>query len=173
MELHASATLIHCKKIARSHNGSMNLTEELQSVLLSVQAMDDKPELQLPHLYNALSLLHVTLGEGSWVGLYCSTGSELLLGPFQGTPACERIAFGKGVVGTCFSHDETIAVPDVHQFPGYICCDEAAASEICVPMKKEDKLIAILDIDLPYPHEFVNDEIKAFEDVARAMSQFL
>ncbi|MBO5528065.1 MAG: GAF domain-containing protein, partial [Bacilli bacterium] len=148
------------------------LTEELQSVLLSVQAMDDRPELQLPHLYNALSLLHVTLGEGSWVGLYCSTGSELLLGPFQGTPACERIAFGKGVVGACFSRGETIAVPDVHQFPGYICCDEAAASEICVPIKSGNKTLAILDIDLPYKYDYT-EEISLFEKIANRLASFI
>lgn len=150
----------------------MKLTEELQSVLLSVQAMDDRPELQLPHLYNALSLLHVTLGEGSWVGLYCSTGSELLLGPFQGTPACERIAFGKGVVGACFSRGETIAVPDVHQFPGYICCDEAAASEICVPIKSGNKTLAILDIDLPYKYDYT-EEISLFEKIANRLASFI
>ena len=145
---------------------------ELESALLGINAMDDNLILKPCHLYNALALLHGCLGEGSWVGLYLANENELLLGPFQGTPACERIAFGKGVVGTCFNNRKTISIPAVRKIENYICCDASAISEICVPINKGDKTIAILDIDLPYVHDFSEEE-KTFEDIADAMAKYL
>ena len=149
------------------------LTELLNSVCQGIEAFEPDGKLRLPHLYNALSLLHVSLGEASWVGIYEKKGDELLLGPFQGTPACEAIRFGKGVVGSCYEQQKTIAVKDVHEFPGYICCDPTAKSEICVPLRVDEIVVAILDIDLPYIHEFTEEEVKAFETFAIDLQRFL
>ena len=145
---------------------------ELESALLGIKGMKDDPKLKSCHLYNALALLHLCLGEGSWVGLYLAKEDELLLGPFQGTPACERIAFGKGVVGTSFQKERTVSIPDVRKIENYICCDASAISEICVPMKVEGKTVAILDIDLPFVHDFSEEET-TFEAIADAMSKYL
>lgn len=103
-----------------------DLTETLSDALLGVSALDHDEDLKSAHLHNALSLIHQALGEGSWVGLYLATPTRLTLGPFQGTPACEKIAFGKGVVGECYETRKTITVTDVTARPNYICCDAAA-----------------------------------------------
>ena len=149
-----------------------DLTQDLESVVLGIDAFDDEIELSAAHLHNALSLLHQVLGEGSWVGLYLATPTRLILGPFQGTPACEKIAFGKGVVGECYSSEKTITVKDVTKRANYICCDAAAKSEICVPMKKDGRLVAVLDVDLPYVHECADKEIVAFEKIAAKLLRF-
>ena len=147
-------------------------TDDLHSVVSAIEAMDQNPALKRAHLGNALSLLRQILGEGSWVGFYVPRDGALLLDYFQGTPACERIAYGKGVVGACYEKKETIAVKDVSAFPGYICCDAAAKSEICVPVYQEKEVVAILDVDLPYFHDFSGEE-EAFERLAQAFSKRL
>jgi len=152
---------------------SIDFLPDLESAALAIEALNEDRGLRKPHLYNALSLLHVALGNDSWVGLYVKEGSHLYLGPFQGTPACEKIAFGKGVVGTCYSEQRIIAVTDVTTFPGYICCDAKAASEICLPLCEGDEVTAILDIDLPYIHEFSEDEIALFLKIATDLQRFL
>ncbi|MBR1846462.1 MAG: GAF domain-containing protein [Bacilli bacterium] len=150
---------------------NINLLPELESASVAINALDDSPDLRSPHLYNALSLLHESLGKDSWVGLYVEKNGRLLLGPFQGTPACEKIAFGKGVVGACHAQKKTIAVEDVMKFPGYICCDAKAASEICIPLFRDGATYAILDIDLPYIHAFRDEEIMQFEKIARDLQR--
>ena len=151
---------------------NIDLRPVLSSALLSIQAMDGSPKLKSAHLGNALSLLHASFGETSWVGLYLLNDGELILGPFQGSMACEAIQIGKGVVGECFKRNETMTVSDVTTWPNYICCDAAAKSEICVPIRDEGgKPFAVLDIDLPYTHEY-DDEKSLFEQVAEALSRF-
>ena len=149
-----------------------NLIESLESALLGIEAMDEEKELSSAHLHNALSLIHQSLGERSWVGLYLATPTRLILGPFQGTPACEKIAFGKGVVGECFGKKETITVFDVTKRPNYICCDASARSEICVYLTREGKPFGVFDIDLPYVHDYSKEEIKLFEKIATSLIRF-
>ena len=143
--------------------------DDILGLIPAFEGMDGDPELTVAHLGNALSLLHQTLGEGAWVGFYLPRERGLILGAFQGTPACEVIAYDKGVVGACYAEKATIAVSDVTTFPGYICCDAAAKSEICVPTYRDGEVIAVLDIDLPYVHDFSGEE-EAFELLARALS---
>ena len=149
------------------------MTFDLSEVFLFLETSQPEPELKQARLGNALALLKSALGEKSWVGLYMATPTRLLLGSFQGTHACEIIAFGKGVVGACYGRNETIAVEDVSAFPGYICCDESAKSEICVPIRKGNKVLAILDIDLPELHKFNAKEIKDFGKVAANLALFI
>lgn len=142
---------------------------DLLDLIPAIGGMDQDPELSAAHLGNALSLLRQTLGEGSWVGFYLPRKRGLILGAFQGTPACETIAYGKGVVGASYERKATVTVSDVTTFPGYICCDSAAKSEICVPVFRGEEVIAILDIDLPYVHDFTGEE-EAFERLAQAFA---
>jgi len=110
------------------------------------------------NLANASALLNQFLTEVNWVGFYVTDGeNELVLGPFQGLPACVRIPFGKGVCGTAAATKETQRIADVHTFPGHIACDAASQSEIVVPIVKEDKVLGVLDIDSPIKDRF--DEI--------------
>ena len=149
------------------------LIDELESILLGVSPSSGDPSVDLGKLCNALSLLHVTLGEKSWVGLYLVHDNKLILGPFQGTPACEVIALGKGVVGTCHAKQEPIAIEDVTKIENYICCDVAAKSEICVPILKDGVPFGVLDIDLPEVHRFLSEEIKFYEGFAKKIADLL
>ena len=149
------------------------MLEKLDEAILFLKTCDDETRLKQAHLGNALAAIKTATGENSWVGLYLATPTDLILGPFQGTHACEVIAFGKGVVGACFSQDKTIAVEDVSLFPGYICCDASAKSEICIPLRQEGRAIAVLDIDLPFLHRFTSEETKKLEEIAAYLPHFL
>ena len=145
------------------------MEKELESVLDSLKSMEAEEGLRLGKVLNALSLISSVLGEGSWVGIYILKGDKWLLGPFEGTPACEKIRLGKGVVGSCGDKKETITVSDVTSFPGYICCDAKAKSEICVPMFIGEEVKGIFDIDLPYIHEYNKEEVAQFEAISKEL----
>lgn len=113
----------------------------------------------LANLSNAAALLYNHLDRVNWAGFYLLREEELVLGPFQGKPACIRIPLGKGVCGKAAQDRKTVIVPDVHQFPGHITCDQASESEIVVPMIKEEKLLGVMDIDSPVKERF--DQIDA------------
>ncbi|WP_080844420.1 GAF domain-containing protein [Cytobacillus gottheilii] len=109
------------------------------------------------NLSNASALLNQFLDRVNWVGFYVLEEGELVLGPFQGLPACVRIPLGKGVCGSSAQEQKTYRVEDVHQFPGHIACDAASQSEIVVPLIKNGELLGVLDIDSPEKNRF--DEI--------------
>src|SRR6267378_403918 len=98
---------------------------------------------------NLCSLLYHSLPDLNWAGFYLSKGDELVLGPFQGKPACVRIPIGKGVCGTAAEQRQTILVDNVHDFPGHIACDSASNSEVVVPLIKAERLLGVLDLDSP------------------------
>jgi len=108
----------------------------------------------LANLANASALLSQALPRINWCGFYLLRGEELVLGPFQGKPACVRIAMGKGVCGTAAARRETLLVPDVNAFPGHIACDADSRSEIVVPIVAAGQLRGVLDIDSPEPARF-------------------
>ncbi len=108
----------------------------------------------LANLANASALLAQALDRINWCGFYLLRGEELVLGPFQGKPACVRIPLGKGVCGTAAARRETVVVPDVLAFPGHIACDAASRSEIVVPIVSGGRLLGVLDIDAPEPDRF-------------------
>lgn len=95
---------------------------------------------------NVAAALHETFGFW-WTGFYRVENDELVLGPFQGPIACTRIKYGRGVCGTSWQREETVIVPNVHEFPGHIACSSASNSEIVVPLIRDNKVIAVLDID--------------------------
>jgi len=102
----------------------------------------------------------------NWAGFYFLRGDELVLGPFQGKPACVRIQVGKGVCGTAAAERKTLVVPDVQKFPGHIACDSASNSEIVVPLIKDNKLLGVLDIDSPTLSRFDEEDQKGLDRLA-------
>lgn len=116
---------------------------------------------------NFSSLLYHSLPEVNWVGFYFMQQGELVVGPFQGKPACVRITLGKGVCGTAAQQCKTILVPNVHEFPGHIACDEASQSEIVLPLLKADTLIGVLDLDSSKLARFDETDKAGLERLAR------
>ena len=108
----------------------------------------------IANLSNAAALLWQNLPDINWAGFYLVHGDSLILGPFQGKPACREIAKGRGVCGTAWEKDETQLVADVHAFPGHIACDEASRSEIVLPIHQDGCVIGVLDIDSPVEGRF-------------------
>jgi GAF domain-containing protein len=120
----------------------------------------------LANLANTSSLLFSELKDLNWVGFYLCEGSELVLGPFQGKPACVRISIGKGVCGTAAENRKVIVVPDVHEFPGHIACDTASRSEVVVPMiTAEGILVGVLDVDSPVLSRFTDEDARGLTSI--------
>ena len=116
---------------------------------------------------NLSALIFNTVPELNWVGFYLYDGTELVVGPFQGLPACVRIPLGKGVCGTAAATGETQLVPDVEAFPGHIACDSASRSELVVPLFDDGELVGVLDIDSPIPDRFGAVDQAGFETLAQ------
>ena len=125
----------------------------------------------LANLSNAAALLFYSLGEVNWAGFYLQKEGQLILGPFQGKPACIRIPLGKGVCGTAAKDKKTLVVPDVHLFPGHIACDGASASEIVVPLLRDGRLLGVLDIDSPVKARFTDADRATLEECAGILSE--
>ncbi|OPH59368.1 GAF domain-containing protein [Paenibacillus ferrarius] len=156
--------------------GSYEGTREEQYALLIQQVealIHDEPN-RIANLANAAALLGQFLSEVNWVGFYLIDQSnekkELVLGPFQGLPACVRIPLGKGVCGTAAERRETVLVPDVHAFPGHIACDAASQSEIVVPILLGDELIGVLDIDSPKQSRFDETDQRYLEQFVQKLA---
>jgi GAF domain-containing protein len=115
---------------------------------------------------NMASLLYHVLPDLNWAGFYFSKGQALTLGPFQGKPACSRIALGEGVCGTAAARNETVIVPDVSKFEGHIACDTASKSEIAIPLLNWGRLVGILDLDSPSPNRFDEEDREGLESLA-------
>lgn len=135
-------------------------------VLAQLEAMTDADGDTLAILSNASAVLNLNLTDINWVGFYLARNQELILGPFQGKPACIRIPFGKGVCGTAAAAALTQLVADVHEFPGHIACDKASNSEIVVPILSGGTVKAVLDIDSPLPNRFDQSDQAGLERCA-------
>jgi len=116
---------------------------------------------------NFVGLLYNAFEDVNWLGLYVLRADELVLGPFQGQPACVHIMVGAGVCGTAAANRETQRIADVHEFPGHIVCDAASRSEIVVPLMVNDELIGVLDIDSPSLDRFSEDDQHGIEQLCR------
>jgi GAF domain-containing protein len=123
------------------------------------------------NLANASALLMAHLPDLNWAGFYMVNGSELVLGPFQGLPACLRIAIseGKGVCGTASARKQTMLVDDVHLFPGHIACDARSRSEIVIPMVNSERLLGVLDLDAPIVKRFDEVDQRALEQIVQVL----
>ncbi len=118
---------------------------------------------------NLSALLYHNLEDVNWVGFYFHKNSQLVLGPFNGQPACTRIALGQGVCGTAFAERKTLVVDDVHAFAGHIACDAASESEVVVPFYANE-LAGVLDVDSPIKNRFSNAEKALFEAVVKLLA---
>jgi GAF domain-containing protein len=116
---------------------------------------------------NTAALIYGSLPDLNWAGFYLYKSGELVLGPFQGKPACVRIAMGKGVCGTAASRRETVLVEDVHAFPGHIACDSASNSELVIPLLRKGDLLGVLDLDSPKQARFGEPDARGLEALAR------
>ena len=124
-------------------------------------------------LSNVSALLNDSLDQINWVGFYLVEDNELILGPFQGHPACVHIAIGKGVCGTAVAQDKTQLVEDVNAFPGHIACDANSKSEIVVPIHKDNNVIGVLDIDAPITNRYNNEDKQGLEAIVKIIEQQL
>lgn len=133
---------------------------EADSKLLGsqLQALIADEDDALANAANFVALLHHALADINWLGIYVLRGNELVLGPFQGLPACVRIPLGNGVCGTAASTATTQRVADVHAFPGHIACDPLSRSELVVPLLIDNKLVGVLDIDSPSLSRFTESD---------------
>ncbi|MCA2500075.1 GAF domain-containing protein [Staphylococcus xylosus] len=138
-----------------------NLLEKQVSSLI-----EDESNL-IAILSNVSALLNDSLDQVNWVGFYLIENNELILGPFQGHPACVHIAIGSGVCGTAVAQDETQLVADVHAFPGHIACDANSKSEIVVPIHQNEQIIGVLDIDAPITNRFSETDKIALENIVK------
>ncbi|HEY6928657.1 MAG TPA: GAF domain-containing protein [Thermoanaerobaculia bacterium] len=135
----------------------------------SLEALLEGEPDALANLANASGLLAGALERINWCGFYLLRGDELVLGPFQGKPACVRIPVGEGVCGTAAAHRESILVPDVELFPGHIACDPASRSEIVVPIREGTELRGVLDVDAPEKNRFDEKDRAGLERFAETL----
>jgi len=125
------------------------------------------------NLANAAAAIYHALPTLNWAGFYLARGEELVLGPFQGKPACVRIPVGQGVCGTAARSRRSILVPDVHEFPGHIACDAASRSELVVPLMRGNTLLGVLDLDSPLLGRFDTVDQTGCERLARVVTRHL
>ena len=124
---------------------------------------------RIANLSNAAALLYNTLPDLNWAGFYLMEDGMLVLGPFQGKPACIEIQVGRGVCGTAVAEDRPQLVYDVHQFPGHIACDGASNSEIVVPIHAGDRIVGVLDIDSPLTGRFTEEDRVGLEEFVHVL----
>jgi L-methionine (R)-S-oxide reductase len=123
----------------------------------------------IANLANVAALIYGGLPDLNWAGFYLLKGGELVVGPFQGKPACVRIALGQGVCGAAARGQRTLIVPDVHAFPGHIACDVASRSEIVVPLVRDGALQGVLDLDSPLLGRFNHEDAHGLEALAHRL----
>ena len=152
---------------------SDNTSEFYQKVNHELLQLIEYEDEWLAALTNAAALLGHQLEHINWAGFYLLKGSLLILGPFQGKPACSAIVIGNGVCGLSAQTQETVVVPDVHHFPGHIACDEASQSEIVVPVVVDGKLRAVLDIDSPVKDRFSPADKAGLEEFAAILARYI
>ncbi len=151
----------------------MEKTVNYELVCRQLEALTEGTPYEVANLANASALLWQELPDINWVGFYKMTEGALVLGPFQGKPACICIPLGRGVCGTAAAQDRTQLVYDVHQFPGHIACDCASNSEIVIPLHKNGELWGVLDIDSPHIGRFTPEDQAGLEAVARVLEAVL
>lgn len=138
-----------------------------------LSALVDGIPYPIANLSNAAALLWHTLPELNWAGFYLREGEKLILGPFQGNTACIVIPMGRGVCGTAAAQDKTQLVADVNAFRGHIACDSASRSEIVVPLRKEGRVIGVLDVDSPVLDRFTEADREGLEAFAAILESHI
>lgn len=151
----------------------MNKESLYQSLNNQVVALIEDETNLIANLANVSALLNIALEDINWVGFYLLENDTLVLGPFQGNPACVRIPIGKGVCGTSFEKKQTLRIENVHDFEGHIACDAASNSEIVIPLIKDGKYIGVLDIDSPSFNRFDQDDQTGLELIMASLKEHL
>ena len=140
-------------------------------VNLQLKGLIDQVPHKIANLANASALLGQALKDINWVGFYLLEDNQLILGPFQGKPACIEIPVGNGVCGTAVLNDEVMLVKNVHEFPGHIACDSASNSEIVLPIHANGKVVGVLDIDSPLLARFDEDDKNGLSGFVKILEQ--
>ena len=151
----------------------MNRDVNYKFVAQRLIALTDGIPYETANLANASALLWQHMADINWVGFYKMTDGLLVLGPFQGKPACVKIQVGKGVCGTAVEEDRVQMVYDVHDFPGHIACDSASNSEIVLPIHVNGGIWGVLDIDSPFVGRFSEEDREGLEKIVSVIEQFL
>ena len=154
-------------------NFSNNKKEKAKELESHLKAVSFGESDLTANLANSSAVIKLAYPETNWVGFYLLKGNELVLGPFQGKPACIRIPLGKGVCGTAAKKLETQLVLDVHKFPGHIACDSASNSEIVVPIMKNGVLFGVLDMDSPIFAYFTEEDKVILENTVKVIENFI
>lgn len=139
------------------------------AIVTSVDLLTEGESNLVANCANVASVLFHMMDDVNWAGFYLWDGSELVLGPFHGKPACLRIALGRGVCGTAARERRTVVVEDVEAFPGHIACDSTSRSEVVIPLLRDDMLIGVLDVDSPVLNRFMPMDVEMLETVARML----
>ena len=151
----------------------MKMTVDYNQIIRQIEALTEGIPYETANLANTSALLWQELPDLNWVGFYKMTEGALVLGPFQGKPACIRIPVGKGVCGTAVAEDRTQLVYNVHDFPGHIACDCASNSEIVVPIHVRGAIWGVLDIDSPRIGRFGEDDQAGLEKLVKTLENTL
>lgn len=151
----------------------MNDKQRLEYLLLCLEGQLSSENNALANISNASALIYAIVDRLNWAGFYFMRGEELVLGPFQGLPACNRIKLNTGVCGAAATTRKMQIVPNVHEFPGHIACDSASNSELVVPIIKDDKVYGVLDLDSPEFGRFTELEAKYFERFVEKLNQYI
>ncbi|MBR3436982.1 MAG: GAF domain-containing protein [Lachnospiraceae bacterium] len=140
-------------------------------IAAQVRALAEEEPFYVPLLSNVSALLFESLPDVNWAGFYLKREGQLVLGPFQGKPACIHIPFGRGVCGTSFSEDRPVRVENVHLFPGHIACDAASNSEIVLPIHADGEVAAVLDLDSTAFGRFTEEDEEGLLEVMKAIEE--
>ena len=151
----------------------MEYNTDYKLLKAQLEALTQDVPYETANFANASALIWQGLADINWAGFYLMCDGMLVLGPFQGKPACTRIAVGRGVCGTAVAQDTTQLVPDVHAFPGHIACDCASNSEIVVPIHKDGAVYGVLDIDSPLLNRFSEADREGLESLVQVLEEML
>lgn len=146
---------------------------DYQDLIAQVKALTEGVPYAIANLANASAAIWQAMKKINWAGFYLMEEGKLVLGPFQGKPACIEIPVGKGVCGTAVKEEKTILVENVHEFSGHIVCDSASNSEIVVPIFKNGKIFGVLDIDSPYFARFTKEDQQGLEALVKVLEAAL
>jgi GAF domain-containing protein len=151
----------------------MNKEQKLSYMLILLEGQLSSEKDILANLSNATAIIKTVMNGLNWAGFYFMKNDELVLGPFQGLPACNRIKLNSGVCGAAATSKETQIVPNVHKFPGHIACDSASNSELVIPIIKDDIVYGVLDLDSPEFNRFTELEAKYLEKFVEKLNKYI
>ena len=152
---------------------NMNTEERYKYMNLLLKAQLSSEKNDLANISNATGIIMACVDRLNWAGFYLLRDDELVLGPFQGLPACNRIKTGNGVCGTAVATKKVQLIPDVNLFPGHIACDSASNSELVIPIIKENKVYGVLDLDSPYKERFTALEEEYFIKFVEILNEYI